>query len=221
MGKNKLKRWAELLTMQRVFQPNETVRTADFELKSMWNEKVFFNNNPIVLELGCGRGEYTIGLAKEYKDKNFIGIDIKGARLWRGARTANDENILNAAFLRTRIETIVNCFGTDEVSELWITFPDPQPGMRENKRMTNPQFILNYKKFLRQNGIIHIKSDDIDFFEYSSSILKSFPGNFLFHTTDLYQEVTNDKILTIKTRYEGIWLAQGKKICYLAYQFNE
>ncbi|MBK8848296.1 MAG: tRNA (guanosine(46)-N7)-methyltransferase TrmB [Bacteroidetes bacterium] len=220
MGKNKLKRWADLLTMERVFQPNETVRTSDFELKGKWNEIVFCNHNPIVLELGCGRGEYTIGLANEYKQKNFIGIDIKGARLWRGARTANDENILNAAFLRTRIETIVNCFGANEISELWITFPDPQPGDREHKRLTNPRFILAYKKFLCSNGIIHLKSDDQDFFDYSTEILKTFPGKFIFHTSDLYKDITNDKILSIKTTYEGIWLAKGKKIGYLSFQFE-
>ncbi|MBL0053886.1 MAG: tRNA (guanosine(46)-N7)-methyltransferase TrmB [Bacteroidetes bacterium] len=221
MGKDKLRRWAELLTMERVFQPDEKIITEEFRIKGNWHADVFKNNNPIVLELGCGKGEYTVNLAQHFGNKNFIGIDIKGARLWRGAKTINENKIMNAAFLRTRVEFIEQCFAENEVSEIWITFPDPQPGnAREHKRLTHSSFIERYFKFLSSTGIIHLKTDDLPFFEYSVESLSKYKGVFIELTKDLYNDITDNEILNIKTFYEKRWLAEGKKINYLQFQFQ-
>ena len=160
-SKNKLKRFRENETFANVIQPNrEEVIAGNFPLKGVWARDFFKNNHPIVLELGCGRGEYTVNLAKEYPDKNFIGVDIKGARFWRGAKTALEEQIPNAAFLRTQIELIDHLFAQGEVSEIWITFPDPQIKYKRTKhRLTNQDFLAKYKHILSPEGLIHLKTD--------------------------------------------------------------
>ncbi|MEO8146427.1 MAG: tRNA (guanosine(46)-N7)-methyltransferase TrmB [Bacteroidia bacterium] len=222
MGKDKLRRWAELETFERTFQPKMDFPMPDFYLKGKWNSDVFKNENPIVLELGCGRGEYTVHLAKNFPQKNFIGIDIKGARLWRGAKTINEEKILNAAFVRMRIEFIENFFSPHEIGEIWLTFPDPQiKDKREHRRLTHPAFIERYKRMMKPNGILHLKSDSAEFYEYTLQSLAQEQGKFLVKTNDLYNSHIVDEILSIKTTYENIFLKEGKKITYIKFQFGE
>lgn len=219
MGKDKLRRFAEMETFQRVFQPTVDYHSPDHELKGYWNEKVFFNTHPLVLELGCGRGEYTVELAKRYPDKNFIGIDIKGARIWRGAKTINDEQILNAAFLRIRMETIEKFFNKDEVSEIWITFPDPQPReAKENKRLSSLLFLKRYATFLKPDGIIHLKTDNFQLYEYTFNLVKSINATLIHATDNLYQTPDIPLNLDIKTAYEKKYLSEGKHICYLSFR---
>lgn len=221
MGKDKLKRWAELEIMDRVYQPDDKIIRSDYTIKGQWHAKVFGNANPIVLELGCGRGEYTVSMAQHIKSKNFIGVDIKGARLWRGAKTINEMDIRNAAFLRTRVEFLPQCFAPNEVEEIWITFPDPQPGnARAHKRLTHPAFLEKYFMFLKPQALLHLKSDDKPFFDYSLQTIGTYPGQCTFNTSDLYKDVTDNDILGIKTAYENRWLKEGKPICYLQYKFN-
>ncbi len=221
MGKNKLKRFAELETMERVFQPGVREPVENFHLKNKWKELVFHNNNDIVVELGCGRGEYTTNLALLFPDKNFIGIDKKGARLWKGAKTSNEEKILNAAFMRIPVEQLNYYFSPDEISEIWITFPDPQPQKtRENTRMTSPRFLNMYKTMLPPNGLVHLKTDNAYLFEYSLEKAKEMNAKILVSTQDLYNEKFAGEILSIKTTYEKRYLAEGIKICYLKFSFE-
>ena len=218
MGKDKLKRFAENETFERMFQPPINYHSPDHELKSKWNEVVFKNNNPIVLELGCGRGEYTVGLAQRYPDKNFIGIDIKGARMWRGAKTAHEQGIMNAAFLRIRMEIILKFFAADEVSEIWITFPDPQPrDGKENKRLSSPLFIQRYSEFLMKGGIIHLKTDNFPLYSFSRSAALEMGKEIIDDSDNLYAAKDIHIDLNIQTTYEKIYLKEGKPICYLSY----
>lgn len=164
--KNKLAKWADNLTFGNVYQPKTSeVLNTNYHLKGKWNTAVFKNNHPIVLELGCGKGEYSVGLAKEFPEKNFIGLDIKGNRIWKGAKEAFESSMKNVVFVRTRIDFITSIFEENEVDEIWITFPDPQPKDRqERKRLTSPLFTERYKKILKSNGIIHLKTDHEGFF---------------------------------------------------------
>lgn len=219
MGKDKLKRWAELGTFKNVVQPvTSTPPQGPAKEQGKWGEEMFMNTNPIVLELGCGRGEYTVGLARRYPGKNFIGVDIKGARMWRGAKTANDEEIKNAAFLRTRIEFIEVFFASDEVDEIWVTFPDPHIGKNNpNRRLTCPMFLNRYRGFLKNNGIVHLKTDNRELFEYTLDIARRNSLPILKATTDLYTDYAGDDILGIRTHYENIFLEQGMTINYLSF----
>ena len=220
MGKDKLKRFAENETFERMFQPtlNELFNTS-YKLKGLWGKKIFKNDNPIVLELGCGRGEYTVEMARKYTNKNFIGIDIKGARMWRGAKSAHDENLLNAAFLRIRVEFIISCFAKDEVSEIWITFPDPQSKtQRTKKRLTSPNFLTKYRTFLHSDGLLHLKTDSRLLHEYTKKLLDENNLPIYVSSTDIYGENTPNPELDIKTHYEKQYLAQGIPITYI--QFN-
>ena len=222
MGKNKLKRFEEIKTFEKVFQPVIDFHSPDHELKGKWNEKVFFNDHPIVLELGCGRGEYTIGMAQKYPEKNFIGIDIKGARLWRGAKTAHENNIPNAAFLRIRIELIEKFFAENEISEIWLTFPDPQlRESKENKRLSSPHFLEKYKRMFGKKGLLHLKTDSKELFDFTSDILKNEKGILKLFTNNLYDSKTVYVDLLIQTTYEKIFLKAGKTICYLCYEFEK
>jgi tRNA (guanine-N7-)-methyltransferase len=221
MAKHKLQRFEELKTMERVFQfPYPLVHT-EHGLKGAWRAKVFHNENPLVLELGCGRGEYTVGLSRSYPLLNFIGVDIKGARLWRGGKTINEDKILNAAFLRVHIEWLPEFFDKQEVDEIWITFPDPQPQMsRENRRLTNPKFLTIYRSVLRENGVLHLKTDSIGLFEYTLEQLAGEKGALELVTRDLYADQPEGFDLSIQTTYEQIFLAKGKKINYLRFRFS-
>ena len=193
MGKDKLKRFAENKGFANLVEPPfEEVLNQDYKLKGKWHQDFFKNNNPLVLELGCGRGEYTVGLAQRFPDKNFIGVDIKGARLWRGAKTVHEEQIPNAGFLRTRIDFITSFFAKDEVSEIWITFPDPQRKKRfARKRLTGPMFIERYKQFLKPEGLMHLKSDSDFFFGYTLEQIEENKYTKQFSTADLYGDINS------------------------------
>lgn len=210
-------------TFNNVIQPGKEVRFGkDHPIKGSWKKKIFKNDNPIILELGCGRGEYTTGLSAKYPANNYIGVDIKGARLWRGAKTAHEEKFPNAAFLRTRIEFINSFFGEDEVEEIWITFPDPYPGKRNsNKRLTCPWFLNIYRNFLRNNGIIHLKTDNSGLFEYTKNLAERNDLQIVSFSTDLYKDKTGDDILSIRTHYEELFLREGSRINYLSFRLEK
>jgi tRNA (guanine-N7-)-methyltransferase len=218
MGKNKLSKFADMEQFQHVFQiSSHSLRTGgSFEMKGSWNEQFFKNQNPIVLELGCGKGEYTVGLAKLFPNKNFIGVDIKGARMWTGAKASNEAGLINVAFLRTDIEMIAHFFATNEVSEIWITFPDPQM-KKTTKRLTATNFIANYLRFLKPDGLIHLKTDSNFLYTYTCEMVKLNGFEVLFNTDNLYASETNNPILQIKTYYEQQWLERGLSIKYLQF----
>jgi tRNA (guanine-N7-)-methyltransferase len=222
VGKNKLARWTEFGSYDNVIQPTiAEVSGKDHPIKGKWNKELFKNENPIILELGCGKGEYTVGLANNSVSNNFIGIDIKGARMWRGAKTANEQKLPNVAFLRTRIEFINSFFSQDEVAEIWITFPDPHPGGRNsNKRLTSPWFLNSYRKFLKDKGLIHLKTDNAELYEFTKKVLIYNNIEPTYSTSDLYSGDNND-ILSIKTHYEKIFLAAGMKINYLSFHLDK
>jgi tRNA (guanine-N7-)-methyltransferase len=222
VGKNKLARWTELGSYINVIQPEiGDVSGKDHPIKGKWNQDLFKNENPIVLELGCGKGEYTIGLANSFPNNNFIGIDIKGARMWRGAKTANEQNLSNVAFIRTRIEFINSFFSADEVDEIWITFPDPHPGGRNsNKRLTSPWFLNSYRLFLKDKGLIHLKTDNTELYTFTKKVISFNNLETIFSTVDLYSEKT-DNILSIRTHYEKIFLEAGLKINWLSFRLEK
>ena len=223
MGKDKLRKWKENETFDHVFEPNlqDAVKGIDGEMKGKWSE-VFKNDNPITLELGCGKGEYTVGLARKYPNRNFVGVDIKGHRFWRGAKTAQEESIPNVAFLRTRIEFIEKYFDKEEVSELWITFSDPQPkDEKGTKRITSPYYIEMYKNILKPSSIINIKSDSVLLYDLSKEGYLEKGYDIQIDSKDVYGELV-DRVekdlrdaLEIKTYYEKRWLSEGKKIHFI------
>ncbi len=222
MGKDKLQKWAEIKKFDHVIQPRvEDVYKKDHLLKGKWAEEFFKNNYPVMLELGCGKGEYSINLAKKYCDKNFIGIDIKGARIWKGARAVEEMGLKNVCFIRTRIELVNSFFSKDEISEIWLTFPDPQSKKRrEKKRLTNPQFLNSYKDFLIPEGIIHLKTDNHPLFEYTLDIIRQNNLELLYSTPDLYNAEVSDENLFFKTFYEKQFIEKGKKITYLSFRLT-
>ena len=222
MGKNKLARWTELASFDNVIQPEiADISGKDHPVKGRWNQDIFKNGNPLVLELGCGKGEYSVGLATRYPGKNYIGVDIKGARMWRGAKTSNDQKLSNVAFLRTRIEFINSFFKQDEVDEIWITFPDPHPGRRNsNKRLTAPMFLNSYRKFLKNRGMIHLKTDNAELYNYTKTIVSYNNLSTVFATDDLYSATISDDILSIKTHYEKIFVNAGLKINYISFRLD-
>ena len=208
-------------TFNHVVQPPfEEVFGSNYKLKGKWNKELFGNNNPLILELGCGKGEYTVGLAKQNKNVNFIGIDIKGARMWRGAKTASEEGIKNVGFLRTRIGLINSFFADEEVSEIWITFPDPQP-KKYYKRLTSTRFLEYYQKFIKDNGYINLKTDSAELYLYTKKLVELNKLELITDTDNLYNSGIADNILSIKTFYEQQFLAQGKPIHYLKFKLNK
>ena len=222
-SKNKLKRFQENETFDNVFQPTRSqLVDMDYQYKGQWNAQVFKNNNPIVLELGCGKGEYTVALAKKYPNKNFIGIDIKGARFWRGAKTAVEENIPNAAFIRTQIELIEYVFAENEVDEIWITFPDPQIKYKRTKhRMTNSEFLKRYKKVLKPDGVMNLKTDSEFMHGYTLGLLHGEGHEVLYANNDVYrQEGSPEEVTSIQTFYEGQYLEQNKPITYIRFKIK-
>ena len=217
MGKHKLARFAENLTFPNLFQVGyEQLEEGGFEWRGRWHD-YFGNNGPIVLELGCGKGEYTIAMARNSKEHNHIGIDIKGARLWRGAKTSNEEQMKNVAFVRTRIEMIQHFFGPQEVSEVWITFPDPQP-KKPQKRLTSPRFLESYRPLLRPDAIIHLKTDSRELYDYTlDEVLKPAGHTVHYATPDLYASGYGGMATAVQTFYESMFLAEGKPITYLQF----
>ncbi|HMU07338.1 MAG TPA: tRNA (guanosine(46)-N7)-methyltransferase TrmB [Kaistella sp.] len=225
MGKNKLARFAENKTLPNVFQPTRDEALNNFHLKGKWRSEVFKNQNPIVLELGCGKGEYSVGLAKAFPEKNFIGIDIKGARFWFGAKEAIENNLNNAVFLRTQIELVDCFFDTDEVDEIWITFPDPQIKYRRTKhRMTHPDFLERYKKILKKDGIMHLKTDSEFLHGYTLGLLQGAGHEIISAHHDIYgapeYEPGTPLLREIKTYYEGLFSAKGKTITYIKFRIK-
>ena len=222
MAKRKLKKFAEVNAFGNCFFLSfEESRAEGLPLKGKWHSNFFKNDNPIVLELGCGKGEYTVGLAQRYPNKNFIGVDIKGNRIWTGAKTAVDNKMNNVAFIRTRIDFIDTCFADNEVNEIWITFPDPQPlKSRIRNRLTNMMFINRYKKILEIGGIINLKTDSEPFYDFTREIISENKMELLDATNDLYTDVNKrDEALTsIKTYYENMFSKKGFKICYLKFK---
>ena len=221
MGKNKLARFAENETFANLFQLTyEQITKEGFALKGKWNELFFKNDNPIVLELGCGKGEYTVGLAKKYPNKNFIGIDIKGARLWRGCKTSNEDKMTNVAFVRTHIQMIESYFAENEVSEIWITFPDPQL-KKPNKRLTCERFLKLYKNILKQDGIVHLKTDSQELYEYTKDeVLIPSKREILYNTNDLYNSDFKEDVIEIQTFYEAMYMKIKKPITYLKFRLT-
>ena len=217
MKKRKLARFAELETFSNVVQPKQEEYFHDqYPLKGKWSSDYFKNENPVILELGCGKGEYTIGLAEKYPHFNFIGIDIKGDRLWKGGKTSIEKDLKNVAFLRMPIENIPFIFAENEVSEIWITFPDPQPNKpKTKKRLTSPDFLNRYKKIIKPKGIIHLKTDNAGLFEYTTDVLNERNHVILFLTRNLHKSNNIDDVLAIRTYYENIYLKKEIPICYL------
>ncbi len=218
MGKNKLAKFADMEVFPNVFQVSsqEILTGSRFENKGKWNEVYFKNNHPIVLELGCGKGEYTVGLANLFPDKNFIGIDIKGARMWTGAKDSFERGMSNVAFLRTNIEMIHHFFSKDEVSEIWLTFPDPQM-KKLTKRLTATNFMQLYQQFVKDDGVIHLKTDSNFMYTYTCAMVAANNYPVVFSTVDLYASTSNDPILGIKTYYEQQWLERGLTIKYMQF----
>lgn len=221
MGKNKLKKFREMEQLDRVYQfPFGALQGKECQLKGRWNAEVFGNDNPIVLELGCGKGEYTVGMARHYRDKNFIGIDVKGARMWSGARIANDENITNAAFLRTNIELLPLFFAPGEVSEIWITFPDPQM-KKVRKRLTSTRFMELYRQIMVPDGLVHLKTDSPFLYTYTDAMTAHNGLTPLKNFSDLYSsEDADSPILRIRTHYEQQWLQRGLTIKYIVFPLD-
>jgi len=218
MGKNKLKRFAENETFENLFQHTHfDARTKPFPLKGNWHGTYFKNNNPIVIELGCGRGEYTVGMAQRFPEKNFIGIDRKGARIWRGCKDAMELNLKNTAFLRIKIEDIEYYFAHNEVHEIWITFPDPQL-RKERNRLISPNFISKYNKIIDATGLIHLKTDSRELYEY---VMKTAPiekWNVVNNNDNIYISSILPVLTDIQTFYETKWLKEGKIISYICLQ---
>lgn len=222
-SKNKLKRFRENETFGNVFQPTrEEVLEDNFPLKGKWNSEFFKNDHPIVLELGCGKGEYSVGLAERYPEKNFIGVDLKGARFWRGAKTAVESGMTNVAFVRTQIELIESCFASGEVSEIWITFPDPQIKYKRTKhRLTNTAFLQRYKNILNAGGVVNLKTDSEFMHGYTLGLLHGEGHEVIYANHDVYRQSGAPEVVTaIQTFYESQYLEKNKAITYIQFKIK-
>ena len=221
MGKNKLRKFSEMENFKNVVQPETYHLTDDISLKGTWNKNFFKNENPIVLELGCGKGEYSVSLAERYPEKNFIGIDIKGNRMWKGATDSIKMGLENIAFLRIRIENIEKCFSENEISEIWITFPDPQiKKRREKKRLTHPMFLKKYSSFLQKEGIINLKTDSQFLYGYTLGIIEGHKHKLLDCVEDIYGVHQLRKDMDVKTHYEKIYLEKETPIAYTKFSLK-
>jgi tRNA (guanine-N7-)-methyltransferase len=218
VAKKKLLHFAENLTFKHLFQYPHLGVLQDFPLLGQWNKDFFHNDNPITLELGCGKGEYTVSLATNHPEKNFIGMDIKGARLWKGCKMAEELGLKNVAFIRSRGEFLESFFAPDEIEEIWLTFPDPQPqSNRIQKRLTSPEFLERYKNILKPQGIIHLKTDNEKLFRYTLRVIKELGHLLIFSSDDIYQMETVHEATAIQTYYEGIYRKQGIPIKYIEF----
>lgn len=221
MGKNKLKKFADMRGFRCVLQyPREVLIKDGFPYAGSWNKDFFGNQSPLVVELGCGKGEYTVALAEADKERNYIGVDIKGARMWSGAKQVEERNIGNAAFLRAEIENIRQFFVPGEVEEIWITFPDPQM-QKCRKRLTSTRFLEYYRSILRPNGIINLKTDSPFLYEYTRRLVELNGFEVLMNTDDLYGKGLADPVSSIKTFYEQQWLSRGKKIKLISFRLPQ
>jgi len=220
LGKKKLSRFRDLENLERVFQPPlEEVFGRDHALKGKWSREVFGNDHALILELGCGKGEYTVGLARNHPELNFLGLDIKGARIWTGARNAREEGLSNVAFLRTRIDFVNSFFARDEVAEIWITFPDPQEKRRrQKKRLPGAHFLNLYRTFLKDGGRVHLKTDKLQLYEDTKELVRYNDLKLEQHSTDVYSEEWKDERVNIQTYYEKRFLTEGIKINYLCFR---
>ena len=220
MGRSKLAKFAAIGERENVIEPGDELYG---EIKGRWRELQFGNNNPLVLEVGCGRGEYTVGMARLFPEKNFIGSDIKGARLWKGSTMAEEEELDNVAFLRTFIEQLEDNFAPQEVDEVWITFPDPRPRDRDIKRrLTSPRFLDLYRKILKPDGILHLKTDNLALYEFTLEVLQGRKAQVkdLLYTQDLYNSELQEHTMGIYTTYEKRYMAEGIPIKYLQFRFK-
>ena len=223
--KNKLQKFEENKSFENLFQYSfERIMAEGFPLQGQWHDGFFHNGNPIVLELGCGKGEYTVGLAKAHPEINYIGIDIKGARMWRGLTQAREAGLTNVAFIRTRIDQIEHFFGTNEVDEIWVTFPDPHPGEGERNarhRLTSPEFLERYRKIVKPNGILNLKTDSPIMYEFTlHEVIEKQHLPLLYASDNLYANDDDLEVKSIRTFYEQMWLDQGLTIKYLKFRIN-
>lgn len=230
MSKGKLEKFAMISEYENVVEPSmDEAMNTGIALKGKWNKSFFKNENPITVELACGGGEYTVGMAAMYPDRNFIGVDIKGNRIWKGATKAIEQGLKNVGFLRTRIDFIANCFAENEVDEIWITFPDPQMNKnRRRKRLTNKLFLSRYQQFLKPEGKMRLKSDSDFFYEFTKEVIAEKELDILFDCDDIYTKYTPlnpdsqlTQELTLKTFYENMWLEEGKTIKYIEYKLDK
>lgn len=219
MGKNKLQKFDDMSSYPHVFEyPFTVLQEKGFEMKGVWGKSFFKNDNPIVIELGCGKGEYAVGLARKYPNKNFIGIDIKGARMWTGAKSSIESGLSNVAFLRTHIELINHFFAPGEVSEIWITFPDPQM-KKVSKRLTSTRFMQLYLQILKSGGLVHLKCDSNFLFTYTKEMVAANHFPVQYCTDDLYHsDINDDMLLSIQTYYEQQWMERGIPIKYIKFE---
>ena len=219
MAKKKLVHFRENLTFPYLFQPSYLDLIGGFSLRENWHHQFFGNDRPIVVELGCGKGEYTVGLAAMHPEINYIGIDWKGARLWRGCKTVSEEGLKNVGFVRAMVDHVERIFAPGEVSEIWITFPDPQV-KKERLRLTAPVFLAKFRNILSPKGIVHLKTDDQFFYSYTLDVIREQNLNIIWSSDDLYNSGTSDEVAAIQTYYEKRWLGMGKKICYVKFQLD-
>ncbi len=218
MGKGKLQKFSQMDTFPHVFQfPFGKLKEEGFPLKGSWRTDFFKNDNPIVLELGCGKGEYTVGLAKQFPDKNFIGVDIKGSRMWKGAKESLEAEMHNVAFVRTNIEIVDHFFAAGEVDEIWLTFPDPQM-KKTRKRLTATNFIEMYLHFLKPGGIVHLKTDSDFQFNYTHEMVKANAFEIVELEENVHENRANDPVMQIRTYYESQWIGRGLTIKYIAFK---
>jgi tRNA (guanine-N7-)-methyltransferase len=220
---NKLQKFADIERFENCFSFFFEQKEQGFPIKGNWRRLFFKNENALVLELGCGKGEYTVGLGEANKNKNYIGVDLKGNRIWSGATYALDHKLTNIAFLRTRIDFIDHCFAEGEVDEIWITFPDPQPQKpRARKRLTNERFLTRYKKIIKPKGIVHLKTDSTSLYEYTLEVIARDKHELIWHTNDLYKNCPEDRkeLIAIKTYYEKLFTAKGEDIKYICFRLS-
>jgi tRNA (guanine-N7-)-methyltransferase len=222
--KKKLLKFEQNKSFPHFFEPQLFYsRNDDFHLKSVWNTEFFGNKNPIAVELGCGKGEYSVELAQMFPEQNFIGVDIKGARMWKGAKDSSDQNLKNIAFVRTRVEFTPLCFAQNEISEIWITFPDPQlgPKKRAKKRLTSSRFLSYYQSFLQDKGFVNLKTDDDTLYYYTKKLIEVNRLELVCDTDNLYESKYYTNTLSIKTHYEKMWNKENKTIKYLKFRLPQ